>query len=268
MKKSLLLGVLILAQTAQAGSTEFVPLQERAQGRSLAGSTLLNDSLFANPAAAALTQVYAIDATALSTKDFAISILDTKTSSLGGGIAYYRMSRAGTDKAIQGAKLGVTSRLGQNFGVGLVGKMLWGPDLDGTNTRNTDLDFGVTSQFDFLQFGLSIHNLLGGHLPMGEVREYSLGGRIGWEQTLFFSAAVSGTVSGLDPQELGFGAEYVSPYQFALKGGFRTRPAESASYWSTGVSILSPKLSLHYALEIPNQGTGGLEHTFGTTVLF
>lgn len=273
MKHTIVFGLLALFSApalAGSGSTEFIPLQERAQGRSLTGASLLNDSLFSNPASASFTQVYSVDATFNSLKTFALSILDTKTSGIGGALGFYRMARPGFDKPVQGGRLSLSNRLSQNLGIGLTGKMIWGQDLTAARAdrKYTDLDLGMLAQLDFLQLGLNVRNLFGGEELMGETREYSFGARVGWEQTLFLSASVGGNVSGFEPREVGFGAEYVSPYYFALKGGFRTRPIESNSFWSAGLSVLSPRVSLHYAVEIPNQPGSGAEHTFGTTVLF
>lgn len=269
MKKKICFAILLsCGAQAFAGSSEFVPLQQRAQGQSLTGASLLNDSLFSNPASSALTNVYSIDGTFLSPKIFSVSVLDTKTSSVGGALGYSRFVRPGMESAVQSARLGISGRLGQNIGIGAVGKMVWGPGLNGADTRYNDVDLGMLAQFDFLQVGLSIHNTFGGNVLMGEQREYAVGTRLGWEQTVFLSASVTGDMGTFRPTQFGFGAEYVSPYYFSLKGGFRTRPSDNQSFWGAGVSILSPKVSVHYAAEFPNQPGASIEHSVGTTFLF
>jgi len=265
---SLVFLVSLFANAAFGGASEFIPLQQRAQGRSLTGAALMNDSLFSNPAASAFTRVYSVDGTFLSPKHFSVSVLDTKTAALGGALGYYRLSRPGIEAPLQGARLGVSTRVSENFGIGFTGKMAWGPDLAGTAARYTDFDWGLTGQFGFIAFGVSMANTLGGSAPMGEKREYAVGARVNWEETVYFSASMDGEVENLRPVQYGVGAEYVSPYYFSIKGGWRIRPLENLSYWSTGVSILSPKLSLHYALEIPNRPGASLEHSVGTTFLF
>ena len=70
------------------------------------------------------------------------------------------------------------------------------------------------------------------------------------------------------PLQYGFGAEYLSPYMFAIKGGFRTRPVDQKSYWGAGFSVVSQRVSLHYGMEIENRGGSSIEHSVGTTVLF
>src|SRR5262245_43322067 len=84
---------LVLAVFASAGAhgaVDFVPLQEKAQGQSLTGGNVLNDSIFSNPAGSTFTQVYSVDAQAQGLNNFAVSILDTKNGNIGGGMAYFR----------------------------------------------------------------------------------------------------------------------------------------------------------------------------------
>lgn len=260
--------IALLSYSAMAGSIEFVPLQQRAQGHSLAGASLLNDSLFSNPASAAFTNVYSVDGTVLSPQTFSVSVLDTRTSGMGGALGYYRIARPGVAQAIQVGKLGVTGKVGQNFGFGVAGKAAWGPDLAGTSAHYNDVDLGISFKFDRLQLGMNVNNVFGGSAAMGEGREYSTGGRVNWEDTMYLSVAVSGDVDTLNLTQVGVGAEYVSPHFFALKGGFRTRPIDQRSYWGGGFSILSPRVSLHYAVEIENRSGGTTEHSVGSTFLF
>jgi hypothetical protein len=258
----------LLSVWAHADSTEFVPLQQRAQGQSLTGASLLNDSLFSNPAASAFTRVYAVDGTFLNPQTFAVSVLDTRTSAIGGALGYFRTSRPGFQDPIQGARLALSGRASENFGFGLLGKTAWGPSLTGANARLIDMDFGALAQFGFLQMGFSVTNLLGGNEAMGAIRSYALGARVNWEETLFLSVSALGSFATFAPAQYGIGAEYVSPYYFSIKGGYRIRPVENQGFWGAGVSILSPKVSIHYAVEVPNFAGGSPEHSVGTTFLF
>ncbi len=260
--------LLIGCLAAFGDSTEFVPLQQRAQGQSLTGASLLNDSLFSNPASSAFTQVYSVDGTFLSTRNFAVSVLDTKTSAIGGALGYARTIRPGFEAPLQSARLGLSGRLSENFGVGVLGKTVWGPGLDGTNGRLLDADIGALANFNVLQLGLTVTNLFGGNVGMGAERVYSFGARLNWEETLYLSASVLGRFSDFSPVQFGVGAEYVSPYYFSIKGGYRNRTLEARGFWSAGLSILSPKVSIHYAVEIPDFAGQGPEHSVGTTFLF
>jgi hypothetical protein len=84
MKKiTLLLSIAVFNLYA---NSEYIPIQERSQGQSLTGSSLLNDSIFSNPASSSFTYVYSMEANYALPRSFAASILDTKTSFMGGGL--------------------------------------------------------------------------------------------------------------------------------------------------------------------------------------
>ena len=95
-----------------------------------------------------------------------------------------------------------------------------------------------------------------------------LGARINYDNTVFFSFATYAKTSDWNPYQFGFGAEYVSPYHFAIKGGYYFRPRENFSAWSAGASILSPKLGIHYAVEFPSVETKPMEHSLAVAVIF
>src|SRR3989338_2643074 len=110
-----------------ANSSEYVTTQEKALGNSLTGSSLANDSLYTNPASSAFMSVYSVDGSFQLPRSFAISVLDTKTSSVGGALGYYRKKISNSSEALQGAKLSLSSKITEAIGVGIAGKMLWGP---------------------------------------------------------------------------------------------------------------------------------------------
>ena len=247
--------------------SEFVPIQEKAQGQSLGGSPTNNDSLYSNPAGSVFSSVYSLEGTYDLPRTFAVSILDTKTSVVGGGLGYFRMKTDNPDLTLQGAKLALSGKLASQIGIGVAGKMLWGPDLtNNQNTKMTDADFGVLTNFDVLQLGLTLRNAFGGNDGMGFSREFVLGGRINYEQTMFFSAAATALASNLSPYQYGFGVEYVSPYYFSIKGGFRLLSSTGQNYWSGGVSLLAPKLAVHYAIEFPTIDKP-MEHTLSVALM-
>jgi len=276
MKHSFLLFTTLTLCSAALASEEFVPLQQFAQGQSLSGSHLLNDSLYTNPAASAFTNVYSVDATYALPRSYAVSILDTKTSSLAGGLGYFRRMVTNPSDGkdfhdpLQGVKLGLASKASQSFAVGIAGKALWGPGLqNGVSGKLNDIDVGFLTTFKGLQFGGAVTNILGGNLDMDQGREFTAGGRIGYDDLLFLSVSTQSRFSEVKPYQYGIGAEYVSPYYFSLKGGYRIRPQEHASFWSVGASIISPVVSVHYAMQIPNQHRAAdrLEHILGISLL-
>lgn len=255
------------------GAPEFVPIQEKAQGQSLAGSNLLNDSLYSNPAGSTFTRVYSIDGTYSLPKSFAVSVLDTQTSSVGGSLGFFRKNHTDGIDPTQGLKVSLGGRVSDSVGVGVAGKMVWGPtQTDVVNSgvsRLTDVDTGVLVNFSSMQFGWTVRNLMGGNEALDLEREWTVGGRINYNQLLFLSAAVTSPWGYLSPSQYGFGAEYISPYYFSLKGGYRIEPSNSPSltFWTLGASFISPKMSVHYALELPNQTDTEMEHLIGVTLI-
>ncbi len=247
---------------------EFIPIQEKAQGHSLTGSNQLNDSLYTNPAASSFTQVYAIEGTYAAPKSYAVSILDTKTSGIGGGFGYFKTKAEDQDLAFQGFKLAMAGRVSDTVGTGLGAKMLWGPNSAGAYTRMTDVDMGTISHLGFMQMGVALRNVLGGNKVLGQEREASLGFRAGYEDTLFLNVSAVSKWESIRIYQYGIGAEYVSPYFFSLKGGFRIQPQAKLSFWSGGASFISPKFSLHYAVEFPQQVGNDTEHSVAASFLF
>ncbi len=248
---------------------DFVPIQEKAQGRSLVGSGLMNDSLYSNPASSAFTQTYALEAAMQMGGTFAASILDTRTSQVGGSIGVFRTPvGGGIDDYSQGIRLGLCQRVSESVAMGITGKMLWGPqDAAGERLKKFDGDVGFLVNFERFQFGGMFRNALGGDVALNQEREVGLGARINYDNTVFFSAATYAKTADWNPYQFGFGAEYVSPYYFAIKGGYYFRPRENFSAWTAGASILSPKLSIHYAVEFPSDAARGMEHSLAIALL-
>lgn len=260
-----------LPTTASAGpmaNSRYVPLQEQSQGHSLVGANLLNDSLFSNPASSAFINVYSVDATFTGPRNFSASVLDTRTSQIGGAIGYSRQPTNYQDDIAQTFNAALTMRVLPYLGFGVGGRVLWAPDMAGNDARHTDLNVGAMLSMDPVQIGVSTQSVLGGDTNVADYRQTTLGGRIHYDQTLFLSAAATTGHNNFVPEQYGIGAEYVSPYRFALKGGYRIRPNENRSYWSAGFSILSPKISLHYAAVFPRLDDEAIQHMIGATVLF
>lgn len=273
MKRNWFIGVIgIFAGASALAAPEYVPIQEKAQGQSLTGASLLNDSLFSNPASSSFTNVYSVEANGVSKRTFSASILDTKTSGYGGSIGFFRRALpanpASAEPYAQGVKIGLASRATEQIGFGLAGKMIWSPDTVGTDRKLTDIDAGLLGNFDFLQLGLTLRNLFGGNTALDSGRELALGARINYQNTLFFSTSALSKWERMKPYQYGFGAEYVTPWYFGLKGGYWFQPDTKLAAWTAGLSILSPRVSFHYAVEFPNTASTSPEHQFGMTLLF
>lgn len=264
---------LLAAQTTAAfASPEYIPLQEKAEGQSLVGSALLNDSLYSNPAAGAFSSVYSLDGTYSASQSFEVSLFDTKTTSTGGGISYYRENISDSNEVRQGGRLGVLGRVSDTIGIGLAGKAEWGTGLDGVDDSMKDLDMGVLANFNSLQLGLALRNVFGGDVHYDQFREYAVGGRINYLQTLFLSAAATSKWGDFTPYQYGVGVEYDSPYYFAIKCGYLyQRPYAQGNFqgnWTAGASFIAPRISFHYAVEFPAIASGSAVHTLGTMIMF
>jgi len=258
------LSALLFVVAFQAhAAVDYVPLQEKSQGQSLTGGNVLNDSLFSNPAGSTFTQVYSLDASMQGLNNFAVSVLDTKTEGVGGGLAYFRRGIEGA--RTQGGRVNLATRVSDMLGAGASGKYVVGPDSKGQEAKLTDVDLGLLANFSYFVMGLTLRNALGGNDAMELKRELALGARFNYKNQLFFSATAIGT-KGIDPNQVGFGMEFVSPYYFALKGGYYFQPRTPFQSWTAGASFISPKLSLHYAVEFKNL-LRGMEHQIGLTLL-
>jgi hypothetical protein len=264
-----IVGWLFLQQNAMA-APEFMGLQEMAQGQSLTGANTLNDSLYVNPAGSAFTKTYSVEGDYFpALNGFGVSVVDTKTSTAAGALGYFRESFNGSaDQFVQGIKVATAERLSNEWAFGIAAKAMWGPNIDGNSASLKDGDLGVLYNAKTLQLGFTVRNVLGGDALLNQQREWSIGGRINWEEALFFSISTVSTWSKFAPYQVGIGAEYVSPYYFSLKGGYRILTDGGLSYYSAGASLITPKFCLHYAAEIPAQGSQNTLQSLGATFLF
>ncbi len=270
--RSLMLMVTLSAATffssVGLAGPEFVPIQERAQGRSLGGTILLNDSLYSNPASSAFTQAYAVEGTFGLPRSFAASVLDTRTSEIGGAFGYFRTQDVDATQPVQGLKLALSGKASSVIGLGIGGKVMWGQGTNKTSQNLTDMDLGMLANLGTAQIGYSIRNVFNGNPLFNQRREMALGGRLGYQDLLFINATVYSLFSRLKPNAFGIGAEYVSPYYFAIKGGFRVDSDLNQNYWSAGASFLAPKLNVHYAIEFSQVAGQGPQHTLAASVQF
>lgn len=250
--------------------SDFVPLKERAQGHSLTGALQGNESVYSNPAATLFSETYTVDGTFAFPKSFSASIVDTRTNSIGGGIGYFKEQGLEPSLVKQGLRVSLGSRVSETVAVGIVGKAIWG-NRAGTETNFKDADAGLLWNGDIASLGVVLRNLAGGNSSFGQEREMSVGGRIGYSQTFYLSASAHSKFGRFSPYEYGFGVEYISPWHFSMMGGYRFqagRAAQNPSYWSTGISFLSPRLSAHYAVEFPQLNDEESTHLLGLTMAF
>ena len=250
--------------------SDFVPLKERAQGHSLTGALQGNESVYSNPAGTLFTEAYTVDGTFAFPKSFSASIVDTRTNSIGGGIGYFKEQGGDSSVMTQGLRLTLGSRINQNLAVGIAGKAVWGV-RSGNEMNFKDADAGVLWNADFASVGMVIRNLGGGSSDFKQERETSLGARVGYSQAVYISGSAHSKFGKVSPYEYGFGFEYISPWHFSLMGGYRFQVGQAVqnpSYWSTGISFLSPRLSAHYAVEFPQLASEEASHLLGLSMAF
>jgi len=261
--------LLQIASFAHAFS-DFVPLRERAQAHSLTGAIQSNESIFSNPAASAFNQEYTLEGTFAFPRSFSASVLDTRTSQVGGGLAYFKEQDSESEGYRHGVRVSLSSRVSETVAVAVAGKAIWSKNqMESSNFK--DLDAGLIWNAGFATAGFVLRNFSGGDKQAEQEREMSLGGRIGYSQTMYLSAAAHSKWGQFAPYEYGVGVEYVSPWYFSLMGGYRFQTDNSSlepSCWSLGVSFLSPKLSLHYALELPESLEPDSSHLLGLSMAF
>jgi len=250
--------------------SDFVPLKERAQGHSLAGALQGNESVYSNPAGTLFSETYTVDGTFAFPKSFSASIVDTRTNSIGGGIGYFKEQGLEPTSLSQGIRLTGGSRISQNWAMGIAGKAIWGK-REGQEISYKDADAGLLWNGEIVTAGLVLRNVFGGKSSFGQEREISAGARVGYSQTFYLSGSAHSKFEKIVPYEYGFGVEYISPWHFSLMGGYRFQvgtKAENPSYWSTGISFLSPRLSLHYAVEFPQLSDEETAHLLGLSMAF
>ena len=246
-----LIWLFLLASASAYALPEFVSIQELAQGQALTGANLLNDSLYVNPAAGVFTNIYSIEGSYLLSSVIEASIVDTKTSNIMGGVGYFHIQNSPSSSlATQGAKIELATKLGQNIALGIDGKYIWGLNSHAQNDSLRDIDIGAFGNFSIFSLGLVLRNLIEGNSALlGQQKEWSFGGQLHYQNILFLGVSTFSTLQTFSPYQYGIGAEFVTPYYFSLKGGFRIQPQQSQSYWSGGLSFLSPRFTLTYAFQ-------------------
>lgn len=252
------------------GYLDFVPLKEKAQAHSLTGAIQGNESVYSNPAASAFSDSYTLEGTFAFPKSFSASILDTRTSSIGGGIGYFREQDSLTQDSSHGVRLTLSSKASEKVAIAVAGKAIWSKE-GAKESSFKDVDAGVLWNLGFATAGVVMRNMTGGSEEPNKDREVSIGGRIGYSTAIYLSGSAHSKLNRLSPYEYGFGVEYISPWHFSLMGGYRFQrntDSKNPSYWSTGISFLSPRLSLHYGVEFPQQLQENTSHLLGMTMIF
>jgi len=264
--KAFLLCILFVNTTLFAAA-EIATAQARATGDSLTGALQLNESLYSNPASSAFARTYSVEGSYYGSSTFSASVLDTRTSKVGGSIGYFRKEVPFSEDSFQGAKLGLVGKMSPRIGVGIVGKILWGPTGPKSESNLKDADGGVLVNLGSLKLGGLVRNLFGGDESLGANREWGIGGQFGFKKVLFLSAASLSDWKDPGPYQFGVGVEYVYQQKYAFKAGYRLLTKAGDSFWGLGASILGPKMMVHYSMEIPNDAGYETEHVLSLVMM-
>ena len=165
-------------------------------------------------------------------------------------LGYFRQPNDKWDEPTQGVNLSLMGRVSNALAVGVAGKGLWGPNQEtGTSADYKDVDAGFLIKLSGLHFGAAIRNIMGGEAKLDQEREVTAGFRLGYRDVLFFSSAMQARWEGFSPYQYGFGIEYVTPYRFTARGGYRFSPGKDEAYWSAGLGFVAQRVTIQYALE-------------------
>ncbi|MBI2026511.1 MAG: hypothetical protein HYS98_01660 [Deltaproteobacteria bacterium] len=220
--------------------------QSRSMGMSdaLRGSVALNEGLYLNPASFAFTNKYSLEAQVSlhqGAQLYNASVVDTKTSSLGAGVAYTRMEQSVgiSHNYIHGALASKFDRLG--VGLGTVYEF-------SDQVQKWDFNVGgLVEVYSRLHLGMN-----GVHLLSKSSRELGAGIQVNFYDLLFLSADASKVLVGKSYDIRG-GAEIVhlsSGVSFRAGSHFNTEDRFKSFSLGTGWSMHKVALMYGYQREL------------------
>ncbi|MBP7844489.1 MAG: hypothetical protein KA116_06710 [Proteobacteria bacterium] len=262
-----------------------------AKGSASVATPASYDNLILNPAAAAIPKQYNVGVGYLSTgKTMLASIVDTKSSQLGGGVYYLR--RDSKKSAIQDEAAGDFQRVESRVGLSLFAKVseevsfgggakyvnintYQNPSLQNATVWNGDLGFYYQAA-PSTRLGIGVTNFLddeNDYLPTS----VQLGADYLLNESIIFSALLM-RYEKLDsaskfrrPSDSLFvyaiGAEYLYK-SLSLKAGYRENSPWSQKLLSAGMGYSADKFSADYAATFVTQGSGETKHDFSLGLLF
>lgn len=243
----LLLGVLLVVLPVQEAAAQDTLTRPLSMGQAFRSHGAGNGALFYNPAAMSLIHTYSIETSYLNlggTSMVNASVVDTKTSALGAGVAYNYLPR-GDASDDQEVRVGVsTALLSQALTVGAMGRYAWlgEPDREGFS-----LDVGmVLTLGNIVGLGVVLHNLM----PSEEIsasRRYGFGASYTGMFTAAFDLVMDPAISGGDRFGYHGGLEFLLARLYPLRLGYEALPRMSAHYISMGVGALSPQAGIQLA---------------------
>lgn len=253
--------------------------QSIGRGGATAAASLTHDALFQNPATAAFDSKYAVNLVYLGTGDaLAASIVDTKSGPVGGGLYY--LKREFREAPATDSPSGSYARSEERAGVSLFSKF------------NPSIAFGATVKYAYrrsftdgiantkaFNFDVGARFLLSTEVSAGVVAENMMSDTTGLNpkafvggfefralSALMLSAQVGRIVDPALPDagpNFAAGAEYLLPYNLALRAGYRDLGIAKQKYFTAGLGWDGPSFGANYSIQSGFGGAKGQIHSFG-----
>jgi len=239
--------------------------QATARGGATAASILGHDALFQNPATGAFQNKYAINFAYLGTGDaLAASIVDTKSGPMGGGVYY--LKRDFRQAPVEGSPVGSYARSEERAGFSFFGKFnpsigfganvkygyrrsytdgvanvsAWNFDLGGRFILSPDIAIGIVGQNMMTDLtGLNPKTVLGG-LEFRAVPALMLSAQLG---------RILGDAIPSSGPSYGAGAEYILPYNFLARLGYRDTGILQQRFVTAGFGYESASFGVNYSFQ-------------------
>lgn len=298
MKKSALkkianysLFTFISAATAQAQTARIVGDPEAvmgpkssSRGAATTGSHLVHDSIFQNPASAALEKSYTVTVGYSPLGDqLTASIVDTNSSTIGGAVSYVRRDlrdlggtplELGNYKRTEDrAALSFFGMADKNFGIGIIGKYAYQKSYDSMSStgKNWNGDVGAKYIFNrYIQAGAVAQNVLKDDTGIN-VRAFSVGIETLPMRSMNLSARIinypkPGSSAQYrfknDSKPTGFalGMEYAVYQGVALRAGYKDQPTWNEKVASAGLGLNGKDYGADYSFQMSTLGDKSIAH--------
>ena len=229
---------------------------EKPLGLAGAYTALADDTgaIFMNPAGLAQTRTYLFDFNyetdkMADSKLYGISILDSITSPMSMGLAYYKMGRedAVLSDGEEVIALAISEMYTPNFFVGLGAKYI---EQKGPSKHDYTGDVGILYYFNpKVSLGLVGKNLIG--TDFNEVHKMYTGGlayRTGVGLGLSFDLTKDADTITQKDTIYSFGAELLTPEGVIIRGGYMSDKITDKDFYSFNINYSTPNYSLGYSV--------------------
>lgn len=254
MRLLCLLTILLFPFISEA--QDFIGTRPLGMGEATRGTLMLNDAIYINPAAMAMTKQYAVDAQTVFQPSinqdlgFNVSLIDTRQSSVGAGIAYSGSQAKMSDQTVwrHSAHLALAQPISKYFSFGATGKTVFVDQKPKSKTFvNGDVgiyivpgDFGK-----YVQAGAVFYNFAKDDKELP--RQLAGGIKITLLPIISLTADFVKTLSA-DKWNTGAGLEFIHKSGISARGGFNfVKDVENSSTYSAGLGYFANKAGVYYS---------------------